>query len=136
MTHDDDDDDDDDDRGIPRTGDDATAAAAAAAAAAAVLVTHALKFAEGPEAAAEIIAGALIRRISRTMRIPEPDIDVAKPIHIYSVNSLVAMELRNYLASKCSSAVTVLEIMSNKTIEVLGREMAKGSKFVQRKSSP
>ncbi|KAK1994697.1 lovastatin nonaketide synthase [Colletotrichum falcatum] len=96
----------------------------------AVSVTHALKFAPGPEAAAGIICEALVKRISRTMRIPEPDIDVGKPIHVYGVDSLVAMEIRNYLASECGSAVSVLEIMGNKSMEVLSGEIAKGSKFV------
>ncbi|WQF90302.1 Putative Acyl transferase domain superfamily, quinone oxidoreductase/zeta-crystallin, thiolase [Colletotrichum destructivum] len=97
----------------------------------AVSVTHALKFAESLEAAADIICDALVKRISRTMRISEPDIDVGKPIHVYGVDSLVAMEIRNYLASECGSAIAVLEIMGNKSIEVLSGEIAKGSKFVQ-----
>ncbi|KAK1962030.1 beta-ketoacyl synthase domain-containing protein [Colletotrichum sublineola] len=100
----------------------------------AISVTRALKSAQGPETAAEIICDALVKRISRTMRIPVPDIDVGKPIHVYGVDSLVAMEIRNYLASECGSAVSVLEIMGNKSMEVLSGEIAKGSKFVQ--SSP
>ncbi|KAK1975933.1 beta-ketoacyl synthase domain-containing protein [Colletotrichum cereale] len=101
-----------------------------------VSVTHALKFAKNPEGAAEIICTALVKRISRTMRIPEPDIDVGKPIHVYGVDSLVAMEIRNYLASECGSAISVLEIMGNKSMEVLSDEIAKGSKFVQDVNKP
>ncbi|KAJ0164167.1 Lovastatin diketide synthase LovF [Colletotrichum tanaceti] len=101
-----------------------------------VSVRHALKFAESPEAAAEVVCVALVKRISRTMRIPEPDIDVGKPIHVYGVDSLVAMEIRNYLASECGSAVSVLDIMSNKTIEVLSGDIVKGSKLVQSKRGP
>ncbi|EFQ36395.1 beta-ketoacyl synthase domain-containing protein [Colletotrichum graminicola] len=96
-----------------------------------VSVTRALKSAQSPEAAAKIICDALVQRISRTMRIPEPDIDVGKPIHVYGVDSLVAMEIRNYVASECGYAVSVLEIMSNKSTEVLSGEIAKGSKFVR-----
>ncbi|KAI6351052.1 hypothetical protein MCOR25_010185 [Pyricularia grisea] len=97
----------------------------------AVSVTNALKFAESQEAAAHIICDALVKRISRTMRIAEPDIDIGKPIHVYGVDSLVAMEIRNYLASECGSAISVLEIMGNKSMEVLSGEIAKGSKFVR-----
>ncbi|KAJ3951746.1 hypothetical protein N0V92_011836 [Colletotrichum tropicale] len=100
----------------------------------AVSVALALKSAQGPEEAAEIICDALVKRISRTMRIPEPDIDVGKPVHVYGVDSLVAMEIRNYLASECGSSVSVLEIMGNKSMEVLSGEIAKGSKYV--KSDP
>ncbi|KAJ0305058.1 hypothetical protein Brms1b_010974 [Colletotrichum noveboracense] len=98
----------------------------------AVSVTLALKSAQGSEEAAEIICDALVKRISRTMRIPEPDIDVGKPVHVYGVDSLVAMEIRNYLASECGSSVSVLEIMGNKSMEVLSGEIAKGSKYVKR----
>ncbi|KAL1869097.1 Type I Iterative PKS [Diaporthe australafricana] len=102
----------------------------------AVSVTNALKFAESLEAASELICDALVKRLSRTMRIPEPDIDVGKPIHVYGVDSLVAMEIRNYLASECGSEISVLEIMGNKSMEVLSGDIAKGSKFVQVASQP
>ncbi|POS76180.1 beta-ketoacyl synthase domain-containing protein [Diaporthe helianthi] len=101
-----------------------------------VSVTNALKFAESPEAAAEVICEALLKRLSRTMRIPEPDIDIGKPIHTYGVDSLVAMEIRNYLASECGSEISVLEIMGNKSLEALSGDTAKGSKFVKVASKP
>lgn len=101
-----------------------------------VSVTNALKFAESLEAAAELICDALVKRLSRTMRIPEPDIDVGKPIHAYGVDSLVAMEIRNYLASECGSEISVLEIMGNKSLEALSGDIAKGSKFVRVASKP
>lgn len=101
-----------------------------------VSVTNALKFAESQKAAAEIICDALVKRLSRTMRIPEPDIDVGKPIHAYGVDSLVAMEIRNYLASECGSEISVLEIMGNKSLETLSGDIAKGSKFVRVESKP
>lgn len=96
-----------------------------------VSVTNALKFAESVDAAAGVICDALVKRLSRTMRIPEPDIDIGKPIHVYGVDSLVAMEIRNYLASECGSEISVLEIMGNKSMEALSGDIAKGSKFVR-----
>lgn len=96
-----------------------------------VSVTNALKFSESLDAAAGLICDALVKRLSRTMRIPEPDIDVGKPIHVYGVDSLVAMEIRNYLASECGSEISVLEIMGNKSMEALSGDIAKGSKFVR-----
>lgn len=102
----------------------------------AVSLTNALKFAESPEAAADLICEALVKRLSRTMRIPEPDIDVGKPIHVYGVDSLVAMEIRNYLAAECGSEISVLEIMGNKGLQALSVDIAKGSKFVRVASKP
>ncbi|KAJ4415838.1 Type I Iterative PKS [Gnomoniopsis sp. IMI 355080] len=96
-----------------------------------VSVTNALKFAESLEVAAEVIRDALVKRLSRTMRIPVAEIDVGKPIHVYGVDSLVAMEVRNYLASECGSEISVLEIMGNKSMDLLSNDIAKGSKFVR-----
>lgn len=94
-------------------------------------VTNALKFAESIEAAAGLVRDALVRRLSRTMRIPVADIEAGKPVHVYGVDSLVAMEVRNYLGSECGCEVSVLDIMGNKTIEQLSRDIAQGSKFVK-----
>lgn len=96
-----------------------------------VSVTNGLKFAESVEAAGVLVSEALVKRLSRTMRIPVGDIDMGKPIHVYGVDSLVAMEVRNYLASECGCEISVLDIMGNKTIELLSRDIAKGSKFVK-----
>lgn len=96
-----------------------------------VSVTNALKFAESLDVAADLVREALVKRLSRTMRIPITDIDVGKPVHVYGVDSLVAMEVRNWLASECGCEMSVLDIMGNKTIEQLSRDIAKGSKFVR-----
>lgn len=96
-----------------------------------VSVANALKFAEGLDAAAELVRDALVRRLSRTMTIPVDEIDVGKPIHAYGVDSLVAMEFRNYIGSDCGCEIAVLDIMGNKSIEVLSRDIAKGSRFVK-----
>lgn len=96
-----------------------------------VSVTNALKFAESLDAATVLVSDALVKRLSRTMRIPIADIDISKPIHVYGVDSLVAMEVRNYLASECGCEISVLDIMGNKPIELLSRDIAKGSKFVR-----
>lgn len=96
-----------------------------------VSVTNGLKFAESLDVAAALVCDALVKRLSRTMRIPIGDIDVGKPIHVYGVDSLVAMEVRNYLASECGCEISVLDIMGNKPIELLSRDIAQGSKFVR-----
>lgn len=96
-----------------------------------VSVTNGLKFAESLDAAADLVCDALVKRLSRTMRIPVADIDPGKPIHAYGVDSLVAMEVRNYLGSECGCEISVLDIMGNKSIELLSRDIVKGSKFVR-----
>lgn len=94
-----------------------------------VSVAHALKFADGLDAAAALVQDALVRRLARTMTLARDDIDVSKPIHAYGVDSLVAMEFRNYIGSDCGYEIAVLDIMGNKSITALSREIANGSRL-------
>lgn len=112
----------------------ATSADGAADEEGSVSVTNGLKFAESLEVAADLVCEALVKRLSRTMRIPIGDIDIGKPIHVYGVDSLVAMEVRNYITSECGSEISVLDIMGNKSIELLSQDIAKGSKFLRLKT--
>ncbi|KAK7978171.1 polyketide synthase [Apiospora saccharicola] len=83
-----------------------------------VSVSNALKFADSLDAAAELVQDAL-------------DIDAGKPIHAYGVDSLVAMEFRNYIGSDCGCEIAVLDIMGNKSIQVLSRDIANDSRLTR-----
>ncbi|KAK8093927.1 hypothetical protein PG997_000612 [Apiospora hydei] len=96
-----------------------------------VSVSNALKFADSLDAAAELVQDALIKRLSRVMTIPIEDIDAGKPIHAYGVDSLVAMEFRNYIGSDCGCEIAVLDIMGNKSIQVLSRDIANDSRLTR-----
>ncbi|KAK8086415.1 polyketide synthase [Apiospora phragmitis] len=96
-----------------------------------VSVSNALKFADSLDAAAELVQDALVRRLSRVMTIPIEDIDAGKPIHAYGVDSLVAMEFRNYVGSDCGCEIAVLDIMGNKSIQALSRDIANDSKLTR-----
>ena len=58
---------------------------------------EALRSAKTLEDATVIIVEALIKRISGIMSLPLRDIDSGKPVHFYGVDSLVAVEFRNWL---------------------------------------
>ncbi|KAK7920492.1 polyketide synthase [Apiospora marii] len=96
-----------------------------------VSVSNALKFADSLDAAAELVQDALVKRLSRVMTIPIEDIDAGKPIHAYGVDSLVAMEFRNYIGSDCGCEIAVLDIMGNKSIQVLSRDIANDSRLTR-----
>ncbi|KAK8129684.1 polyketide synthase PKS2 [Apiospora kogelbergensis] len=96
-----------------------------------VSVSNALKFADSLDAAAELVQDALVKRLSRVMTIPLEDIDAGKPIHAYGVDSLVAMEFRNYIGSDCGCEIAVLDIMGNKSIQVLSRDIANDSRLTR-----
>jgi hypothetical protein len=91
---------------------------------------EALRNAKTLEDATEILAEALIKRISSIMSLPLEDIDSEKPIHFYGVDSLVAVEFRNWLRKNLDSDIEVLDIMGDDSINALSEKVAKKSKML------
>lgn len=69
------------------------------------------------EAAKEIISVALMEKLSKVLSIPIEDIDGHISISSYGTDSLVAVELRNWLSKDIGSEVTTLEISGNVGID-------------------
>jgi hypothetical protein len=64
------------------------------------------------------------------MSLPIEDIDSGKPIHFYGVDSLVAVEFRNWLRKNLEADIEVLDIVGNDSIRALSEEIAKASKML------
>ena len=62
--------------------------------------------------------------------MPEEDISPLRPISAYGGDSLTAVELRNWYASKLDTSVGVMEILSGKSIGLLAGEVVQKSKLV------
>ncbi len=63
--------------------------------------------------ATETIAKALVQRLARLMMMSEEDIDAGRPLNAYGVDSLVAVEVRNWIAREMAVEVSVFEVMAN-----------------------
>ncbi len=81
-----------------------------------------------------IISGAIIAQISKVLVVPIEDINPARPISTYGVDSLAAVELRNWFAKNLIAAVGVMEILSGKSIDALAQEVIERSRLVIVKS--
>jgi hypothetical protein len=92
---------------------------------------EALLAAKTLEDATSLITETLIKRISSIMSLPAEDIDPGKPIHFYGVDSLVAVEFRNWLAKNMQANIEVLDIMGNDSISQLSGKIAKESKIIK-----
>ncbi|GAA87467.1 hypothetical protein AKAW_05581 [Aspergillus luchuensis IFO 4308] len=73
----------------------------------------------GPDA----VSRAICERVSDVLAINADDIDPAKPLHMYGVDSLVAMELRSWFKEALQKDVAVFDILSNRPIGVLAQEV-------------
>ncbi|KAL8783966.1 MAG: hypothetical protein Q9195_009231, partial [Heterodermia aff. obscurata] len=63
------------------------------------------------EQAAALVQEALVKKMARILVMEEKDVDVGKPVHAHGVDSLVAMELRQWFRNALRADVPVLEIL-------------------------
>jgi len=82
-------------------------------------------------AAGDLVAGALAKKLSTSLSMPEDDIEVDKPIHAYGVDSLVAVEIRYWLLKEIKAELAVFEILGSKSISQLSVLAARKSEFLQ-----
>ncbi|KAK3687885.1 hypothetical protein B0T22DRAFT_439466 [Podospora appendiculata] len=81
-----------------------------------------------------IVTDALSYKLAKTLSIPRDEIDPQKPMHSYGVDSLVAVEMRNWLAKELKADVAVFELMSNTSIAGIGSVVAGKSRLLSIKS--
>lgn len=75
-----------------------------------------------------IMSEALIQKLSNSLSALHKDVDMQKPMHAYGVDSLLAMELRSWIAKEFGADVPVFEIMGGSTFQTLGMLIASRSR--------
>ncbi|KAF5636495.1 polyketide synthase [Fusarium sp. NRRL 52700] len=80
--------------------------------------------------AVHLITSALAQRLAKLMMMPESDIDTGKPLSSYGVDSLVAVEVRNWIAKEAVVEVSVFDVMANIPMRQLAAELAVKSKVL------
>lgn len=76
-----------------------------------------------------LVTSALVRKLSKTNSELQGEVDVFKPLVAYGVDSLLAVELRSWLAKEFGADVALFEIQGGVGFEGLGRIVAARSKF-------
>ncbi|KAK6812394.1 hypothetical protein RU639_011774 [Aspergillus parasiticus] len=72
----------------------------------------------------------LLTKIAKHISVPAIDIDTEKPIHAYGVDSLVAVELRNWLSIELKSDLTIFDLTGSDPISEVSKRIASRSKLV------
>ncbi|KAI8269455.1 Highly reducing polyketide synthase [Colletotrichum sp. SAR11_239] len=85
--------------------------------------------------AVHLITSALVQRLAKLMMMPEDDVDAGKPLSAYGVDSLVAVEVRNWIAKEVAVEVSVFDIMANIPMRQLAADLAGKSKLLVQESS-
>lgn len=81
--------------------------------------------------AASIVCEAIIAKVASLSMIPIEDINPSRPMSEYGMDSLVAVEMRNWLFRELDATVPILELLSNKPLTALSLEIAKRSKLLR-----
>ena len=90
-----------------------------------------LKTAQTPEAAREAISRCLKTKLCSLLMLPdEGDLDPAKPIVTYGLDSLVAVEFRNWMAKEAGARVQLLDLMTSRSWAELVALVASRSNLV------
>ncbi|KAL4961999.1 type I polyketide synthase [Aspergillus stella-maris] len=76
------------------------------------------------EEAAPLITALLVSKLASLLSSPADEFDVKKPLHAYGVDSLVAVEIRNWFAKQVKVDIAVFDLLGGATIEGVGRLVA------------
>ncbi|KAL4815060.1 putative polyketide synthase [Aspergillus spinulosporus] len=68
-------------------------------------------------------------KVSQVLGIPIADISPEKPIHIYGIDSLVAVDLKNWFEREIGARITVLDLMGNVPLHELCATAAQRSRY-------
>ncbi|KAI9740047.1 MAG: polyketide synthase [Claussenomyces sp. TS43310] len=74
--------------------------------------------------AADIVANGIATKLCRVLSLAQESFDIAQPLHVYGVDSLIAVEMRNWFMQTLKVDVAVFEILGGATAGTLGRAVA------------
>jgi zearalenone synthase (highly reducing iterative type I polyketide synthase) len=82
------------------------------------------------EQAIEIITEALVKKIAEILQMPSSEVDPGRPMYRYGVDSLVALEIRNWITREMKANIALLEILAAVPIKTFAGIIAKKSKLI------
>lgn len=82
-----------------------------------------------PEAA-QIVTEALVKRTAEILQMPPSEVDPAQPLYRYGVDSLTAIEVRNWISRELKANMALLEIVSAVPIREFAAKIAEKSQVV------
>ncbi|OLN81058.1 Lovastatin diketide synthase LovF 20 [Colletotrichum chlorophyti] len=89
-----------------------------------------LSSASSKSEAAEIVTDGLIAKIADILQIATLEVDTSRPIYLYGVDSLVAMEMRNWARREMDAQIAIFDILEAVPITQLAAKIAGRSKLV------
>lgn len=83
-----------------------------------------------PEAAEAIIVKAVLQKLSSILMRPAEELDPSAPIHAYGLDSLVAIEVRNWITRELEANLQILEILASDSTPALAQLIMQKSSII------
>ena len=80
--------------------------------------------------AARAVTDALVARVAKSLQTDRSEIDESRPLHSYGIDSLVGVEIANWVFKETKVSVTVFDILATQSISSFARNVAEKSPFV------
>lgn len=93
-------------------------------------LNHSIASADSWDQAVSNICQAIVGKLSVMFSLPEGEVDPSASMSHYGVDSLVAVELRNWLSSASQSDISIFDIMQSKSLVSLATVAGVKSKLV------
>lgn len=90
----------------------------------------ALASATSPEQAAQIMTDALVWKTAEILQMSAAEVDTSLPLYRYGIDSLTAIELRNWISREAKANIALLEVVAAASIRDFGAQIAEKSKWV------
>lgn len=98
-----------------------------------VSAATALRQCQTREAADAVVVTALAQKISSILMRPMEELDPAAPITVYGLDSLVAIEIRNWITRELEANLQVLEILAGESLPALAEHIMRKSGILSAK---
>ncbi|KAI0517601.1 ketoacyl-synt-domain-containing protein [Xylaria bambusicola] len=108
----------------------AAAADASAGVTKAISYNAAVKAAKTPEEAEQVVCDGLVSKLAAVMMMDIEDLDITRSLSHYPLDSLVAIEIRNFITREFEATLQVLELLSSGSIQTLAKAVCVKSKVV------
>lgn len=106
------------------------AAEATASSSTTISYSAALKAAQTPEEREDVVCKGLVSKIATVLMMEEEELDITRSLSHYPLDSLVAIEIRNFITREFEANLQVLELLSIGSIQTLSKAVCGKSKLV------
>lgn len=89
----------------------------------------ALRQTTSPEEATNILCAAFVEKMSVLLMVAVENIDFSKSINDYGMDSLVAVEMRNWLFKEMEITISILELLATQSLTILTKKLLEKSKL-------